>query len=69
VDFFLDEEDYKKLKDSMLAGKQIKGARVFDRPDLNMIELHNPEIDVLAYVSTSTIAQSVRVKLSDYTKL
>lgn len=69
VDFFIDDVDYKKLKESMLAGKQIKGARVFDRPDLNMIELYDPDVDVLAYVSTSTIAESVRVKLSEYTKL
>ena len=53
----------------MLDGKQVKGARVFDRPDLDMIELFDPDIDVLAYVSTSTMIEKVRIKLSDATKL
>ncbi|HUW21786.1 MAG TPA: hypothetical protein VMW41_03880 [Candidatus Bathyarchaeia archaeon] len=39
VDFYLEPENYKKLKEEMLKGKKVKGARVFDRPDLDMIEL------------------------------
>lgn len=69
VDFYLDPEGYKKLKGELLAGKKIKGARVFDRPDLDMIELYDPDIDVLAYVSTEKMPEAVRVKLSDFTKL
>jgi hypothetical protein len=69
LDFFLDDNDYRKLKQSMVDGKLIKGARIYERPDLDMIELYDPDIDVLAYVSTSTISKSVRVKLSEYTKL
>lgn len=69
ADFFLDEADYKKLKESMIAGKQIKGARIFDRADPDMIELYDSDVDVLTYVSTSTIAKSVRAKISEYIKL
>ncbi|OGC47684.1 hypothetical protein A2886_02815 [candidate division WWE3 bacterium RIFCSPHIGHO2_01_FULL_42_13] len=69
ADFYLPPEKYAKLKQEMLAGKKVKGARIFDRPDLDMIELYAPDIDVLTYVSTSTIAESVRVKLSEHTKL
>lgn len=69
VDFYLDPQEYFELKTSMLNGKQMKGARVFDRPDLDMIELYDPDIDALGYVSTEKMSESVRVKLSDITKL
>jgi len=68
-DFYLKPDEYTQLKQSMIDGKKIKGARVFDRPDLDMIELYDPDVDVLAYVSTSTIAESVRIKLSEHTNL
>lgn len=69
LDFYLEDGEYQDLKKAMLDGKQVKGARVFDRPDLDMIELFDPDIDVLAYVSTSTMIEKVRIKLSDATKL
>jgi len=69
IDFYLEPEKYKELKESMLAGKKIKGARVFERPDLDMIELYDPDIDALAYVSTEKMSEAVRVKLSEATKL
>lgn len=69
VDFYLPESEYKQLKQSLLEGQLIQGARVFDRRDLDMIELHNPDIDALGYVSTSTMTEQVRVKLSEATKL
>ena len=69
IDFYLDLEEYKKLKQEMLGGKQVKGAGVFDRPDLDMIELFNPDVDTLAYISTETMSEAVRIKLSEHTKL
>ena len=69
VDFYLESEEFKKLKAELFVGKKMKGARVFDRPDLDMIELYDPDIDVLAYVSTESMSKAVRVKLSDFTKL
>lgn len=69
IDFYLAPEEYTKLKSSLLEGKKLKGARVFERPDLDMIELYNPDIDTLGYVSTETMTEQVRVKLSDATKL
>ncbi|MGD0728997.1 MAG: hypothetical protein ABR981_02885 [Candidatus Micrarchaeaceae archaeon] len=47
----------------------MKGARVFERTDLDMIELYNPDVDVLAYVSTKKMTQKVRTKQSDIIKL
>lgn len=69
LDFYLEPEKYRILKRSLLAGKKMKGARVFERPDLDMIELYNPNVDVLAYVSTKKMTQKVRIKQSDITKL
>jgi len=69
VDFVLDDEKYSELKKSLQNGSQINGAKVFDRPDLDMIELSDPDIDALAYISTRAMTEKVRVKLSDITKL
>ena len=69
VDFYLELGKYKELKDELIAGKKMKGARVFDRPELDMIELYDPDVDVLAYVSTEKMSEAVRVRLSGITKL
>ena len=62
VDFVIGDDEYKKLKDALQKGIQLNGAKVFDRPDLDMIELSNPDIDALAYVSTKAMTEKVRVK-------
>jgi len=62
VDFYLKPEEYSELKNSLLNGKKIKGARVFDRPDLDMIEHYDPDVDALGYVSTNQMTEKVRVK-------
>lgn len=69
IDFCLEPAEYKKLKQLLLAGKKIKGARVFERPDLDMIELYDPDVDVLAYVGTRITSEMARVKQSEATKL
>jgi len=69
VDFYLEPKKYEELKQAMLTGKKVKGARVFERPDLDMIELYDPDIDALGYVSTEKMSEAVRVKLSEHTKL
>lgn len=69
VDFYLKPDKYEKLKKEMLAGKKVAGARVFERPDLDMIELYDLDVDALGYVSTEKMSTAVRVKLSEHTKL
>lgn len=69
VDFYLEPEKYAETKQSLLNGNKIKGARVFERPDLDMIELYGPDSDALGYVSTEKMTEDVRVKLSEHTKL
>lgn len=63
IDFFLEPNNYTQLKNSLLNGFVIKGARIFDRRDLDMIELYDPDIDALAYVSTEKMTQDVRTKI------
>jgi hypothetical protein len=63
LDFYLEQSEYDELKQSLLNGtSNIKGARAFDRTDLDMIELHDPEADVLGYVSTHKMTERVRIK-------
>ena len=62
VDFILEEPQYSELKKSLIDGKKIKGLRVFERSDLDMLELHNPDIDALGYVSPRDMTEKVRVK-------
>ncbi len=62
VDFFLEPDKYSKLKNSLLSGAGIKGVRAFNRADLDMIELFDPDIDALAYVSTHKMAEKVRAR-------
>jgi hypothetical protein len=69
VDFYLEPEKYLELKQSLISGKQIAGARIFPRQDLDMVELHNPDVDALAYVSPKTMTEKVRVKQSNETNL
>jgi hypothetical protein len=69
IDFYLEPGQYAELKQSLLNGKVIKGARVFPRNDLDMIELYDPDVDTLGYVSTNTMSEKVRIKLSEETKL
>lgn len=69
LDFYLEPEKYHNIKKSLLAGKKMRGARVFERPDLDMIELYNPDVDALAYVSTKKMTQKVKIKQSNITKL
>jgi hypothetical protein len=69
IDFYLEQSDYDELKQSLVAGKQVRGARVFPRNDLDMIELYNSDIDALGYVSTHTMTEKVHIKLSEETNL
>lgn len=69
VDFYLEQSQYEELKQSLVDSNQIKGARVFPRNDLDMIELYDPDVDALGYVSTNTMTEKVRIKLSEETKL
>lgn len=69
IDFYLEQAEYDELKQSLIDSVQIPGARIFPRNDLDMIELYNPDIDALGYVSTSVMSEKVHIKLSEETNL
>lgn len=51
IDFYLEPEKYSALKQSLLGGKIIKGARVLpNRPDLDLVELYDPDIDAWGFI-------------------
>ncbi len=51
IDFYLEPKKYAELKQSLLDGKVIKGARTLpNRPDLDLIELYDPNIDAWGYI-------------------
>ncbi len=50
VDFYLEPEKYAELKQSLLNGNIIKGARMLDRKDIDYIELYDPHIDAFGYI-------------------
>jgi hypothetical protein len=62
VDFVIEDRKYKELKETLAKGTEINGAKIFDRPDLDMVELSDPDIDALAYISTRAMTEKVRVK-------
>jgi hypothetical protein len=57
VDFFLPPVKYSELKNSILHGTKIKGARMFERGISDMIELYDPDIDALGYVRANKMPE------------
>lgn len=53
IDFYLEPEKYSEFKQLLLDGKVIKGARVLpNRPDLDLIELYDPNVDAFGYIGS-----------------
>lgn len=50
VDFYLEPEKYNELKKSVLSGTYQNGVKLFERPDLDMVRLYDPNVDVSAFV-------------------
>ena len=61
VDFILAEEGYKRLKSQVEKG-EIKGAEMYDRPGWDIVQIVDPNVNAVAYVSTQEFAEKVRVK-------
>lgn len=51
IDFYLEPEKYLQLKQALISGEIIKGARILpNRPDLDLVELYNTSIDAWGYI-------------------
>ncbi len=61
IDFYLPPEAYAALK-LRVGNEHLKGIRMFDRPGWDMIELYDPDIDALAYISQQEMTEKVRIK-------
>ena len=55
VDFYLKPDEYAELKKAVMVGKFKKGVKMFERPDLDMVRLYDPNIDVSAFVHSYDI--------------
>ncbi len=62
IDFVLDEKEYDELKNSLLRGKEIKGVKIFDRPELDLIRLSDPNINVLSFIGTKGMTDNVKME-------
>ncbi len=55
IDFYLEKEKYKSLYEQIQRGKKVTSARIYPADTHNMIELYNPDSDVLGYVNYKTM--------------
>src|SRR3990167_3345415 len=62
VDFYLEPRKYKELRQSLLSGKVMEGVKIFERPDLDLIRLYDPDTDISAFVGKKTMTENVGVK-------
>lgn len=66
IDFYIEPTKYTTLKQEMLEGKKIEGARIFPEERLDMIELHNPDSDAISYVSNKMMCDLVKTTKSSH---
>jgi hypothetical protein len=64
VDFVMEEERYRQMKTALEGGQKIPGARIFSREDLDMVELYDPDVDALGYISVRAMTEKVRIKVT-----
>ncbi|MEI7604538.1 MAG: hypothetical protein WCJ19_05985 [bacterium] len=69
IDFYAEDAEFYNIKNYLLEGNYIDGAKIYDRPDLDMIQLYDEKCDSVAYLSKKSMTETVRVKQSEITKL
>lgn len=57
IDYVLNADSYGKLKNSLSKGESRPGIRLFERPEDDMIELFDPDLDVLSYLVAKPIKE------------
>jgi hypothetical protein len=63
ADFVLNFKEYSKLREALLNGKEIQGIKIFDRPNLDLIKLFDPNVDVLSFIGTKNMTENLRMKV------
>ena len=61
LDFVLEPKEYAEFKSKVERG-EIPGAEMYDRPGWDTIEITDPNISSVAYISTQEFAEKVRVR-------
>jgi len=61
IDFVMVSDEYKGFKE-LVNKDEIIGTEMYDRPGWDTIQITNPDINSVAYVSTKDFAEKVRVK-------
>jgi len=60
VDFVMRPDKYKELKNLLRSGTAINAARLYSGSSgLDMVELYDPDIDALGYLTTSTMTDKI----------
>jgi len=59
VDFVMDPKKHQALAQSRVTGEFTKRARRFERVEENMIELWDPDIDVIPYIVTRSMSDTI----------
>lgn len=59
VDLVIEKDRFIELKSQSLEGKEVNGVELFYRPDLDMIRLSRPDVDVLPYATTKYMYENV----------
>lgn len=63
IDFTMKPNNYKKFK-KKVAKRKIKGADLYDRPKWDMIQVTDPNIPSIAFITTKDFAEKIRVKIN-----
>lgn len=60
ADFYMEPDRYNALKQTLLSGKVIKGVEIFNRPDLDLIKVYDPDYDAGSFIGSKTMEDNVR---------
>lgn len=61
IDFVLPVDDHEAVKPTLNLESFVNGARLFGRPEENIIELWNPDVDAMAYIANRYMRDAVSV--------
>jgi len=59
LDFYMEPKKYEGLKQLLMSGKTMKGVKIFERPELDLIQLVDPKVDVVAFVGQKTMEENI----------
>lgn len=59
IDFVMPVEEHEAMKRKLNTDTFLNGARLFGRPEENMIELWNPDVDVIPYIAAEYMQDSI----------